>query len=180
VRRDVEESADLPRRLKRNRRPLVAIFEGRVARRGIRLPKTCQCLDGTPSRSSREARRWRTDELLKGLEADQGHALAKPPLDPLHHRVAHAAWPSSFVGAALNPDRAVGYLAKGPFMEARVATGPGILTADDVLELPVPDGTRGYDGSARLIRGDEALDGEDVLPGFSLPLTELFGSVPNR
>jgi Uma2 family endonuclease len=31
------------------------------------------------------------------------------------------------------------------------------------------------DGSARLVRGDEALDGEDVLPGFSLPLPRLFG-----
>lgn len=34
------------------------------------------------------------------------------------------------------------------------------------------------DGSARLVRRDEALEGEEVLPGFSLPLTELFGSVP--
>ena len=68
---------------------------------------------------------------------------------PRHHGAAHAALPFSFVGAALNPDRAVGYLAKGPFMEARVATGPS-----------------------------EALDGENVLPGLSLPLMELFGSVP--
>jgi Uma2 family endonuclease len=31
------------------------------------------------------------------------------------------------------------------------------------------------DGSARLVREPEALDGEDVLPGFVLPLAELFG-----
>lgn len=31
------------------------------------------------------------------------------------------------------------------------------------------------DGSANLIRGDETLSGEDVLPGFSVSLTELFG-----
>ncbi|HUF51603.1 MAG TPA: Uma2 family endonuclease [Longimicrobiales bacterium] len=30
------------------------------------------------------------------------------------------------------------------------------------------------DGSARLVREHEALDGEDVVPGFSLPLAELF------
>jgi Uma2 family endonuclease len=31
------------------------------------------------------------------------------------------------------------------------------------------------DGSARLLREPESLDGEDVLPGFSLPLVRLFG-----
>jgi Uma2 family endonuclease len=31
------------------------------------------------------------------------------------------------------------------------------------------------DGSARLIRADEALDGEEVVPGFRLPLAKLFG-----
>jgi len=31
------------------------------------------------------------------------------------------------------------------------------------------------DGSARLVRYEEALDGEDVVPGFRLPLRELFG-----
>lgn len=31
------------------------------------------------------------------------------------------------------------------------------------------------DGSANLIRGDEALSGEDVLSGFSVSLAELFG-----
>jgi Uma2 family endonuclease len=31
------------------------------------------------------------------------------------------------------------------------------------------------DGSARLIRAHEALEGEDVVPGFELPLAELFG-----
>jgi Uma2 family endonuclease len=31
------------------------------------------------------------------------------------------------------------------------------------------------DGSARFIRPNEALDGEDVVPGFRLPLSELFG-----
>jgi len=31
------------------------------------------------------------------------------------------------------------------------------------------------DGSARLVRTGEALDGEDVVPGFSLPVGELFG-----
>ena len=30
------------------------------------------------------------------------------------------------------------------------------------------------DGSARLVREPESLDGEDVLPGFTLPLAELF------
>jgi len=30
------------------------------------------------------------------------------------------------------------------------------------------------DGSARVLRGDEALEGEDVLEGFSVPLAELF------
>jgi Uma2 family endonuclease len=30
------------------------------------------------------------------------------------------------------------------------------------------------DGSARLLRAGEALDGEDVLPGFRLPLDEVF------
>ncbi|HEX7050192.1 MAG TPA: Uma2 family endonuclease [Longimicrobiales bacterium] len=30
------------------------------------------------------------------------------------------------------------------------------------------------DGSARLVRPDEALEGEDVVPGFRLPLAELF------
>lgn len=30
------------------------------------------------------------------------------------------------------------------------------------------------DGSARLVRADEALDGEEVVPGFRLPLAELF------
>jgi hypothetical protein len=30
------------------------------------------------------------------------------------------------------------------------------------------------DGTARLVREDEALDGEDVVPGFRLPLAELF------
>jgi Uma2 family endonuclease len=30
------------------------------------------------------------------------------------------------------------------------------------------------DGSARLVRQEEALEGEDVVPGFRLPLTELF------
>jgi Uma2 family endonuclease len=30
------------------------------------------------------------------------------------------------------------------------------------------------DGSARLVREDEALEGEDVVPGFRLPLAELF------
>jgi hypothetical protein len=30
------------------------------------------------------------------------------------------------------------------------------------------------DGSARLVREDEALDGEDVMPGFRLALAELF------
>jgi Uma2 family endonuclease len=30
------------------------------------------------------------------------------------------------------------------------------------------------DGSARLLREGEALDGEDVLPGFTLPLADLF------
>jgi Uma2 family endonuclease len=30
------------------------------------------------------------------------------------------------------------------------------------------------DGSARLVRAEEALDGEDVVPGFRLPLAELF------
>ena len=32
------------------------------------------------------------------------------------------------------------------------------------------------DGSATLLRGQETLDGEDVLPGFSLDLEELFGT----
>lgn len=32
------------------------------------------------------------------------------------------------------------------------------------------------DGSARLVRSDEALDGEDVVPGFRLPLEQLFGA----
>jgi Uma2 family endonuclease len=31
------------------------------------------------------------------------------------------------------------------------------------------------DGSARLVRTDDVLDGEDILPGFILPLSELFG-----
>lgn len=31
------------------------------------------------------------------------------------------------------------------------------------------------DGSARLVRGDEALDGENVVPGFRLELKPLFG-----
>ena len=31
------------------------------------------------------------------------------------------------------------------------------------------------DGSARLVRSGEVLDGEDVLPGFRLPVSELFG-----
>ena len=31
------------------------------------------------------------------------------------------------------------------------------------------------DGSARLLRGDETLSGEDVLPGFSVTLDRLFG-----
>lgn len=31
------------------------------------------------------------------------------------------------------------------------------------------------DGSARLLREHEVLDGEDVLPGLSIPLAELFG-----
>ena len=31
------------------------------------------------------------------------------------------------------------------------------------------------DGSARLLRADETLDGEDLLPGFTLPLATLFG-----
>jgi Uma2 family endonuclease len=31
------------------------------------------------------------------------------------------------------------------------------------------------DGSARLVRTDEALDAEEVVPGFRLPLSELFG-----
>lgn len=30
------------------------------------------------------------------------------------------------------------------------------------------------DGSARLVRGNDALDGENLLPGFVLPLSELF------
>ena len=30
------------------------------------------------------------------------------------------------------------------------------------------------DGSARLVREPESLDGEDVLPGLSIPLGELF------
>ena len=32
------------------------------------------------------------------------------------------------------------------------------------------------DGSARLVRSDEALEGEDVLPGFRLELRELFAT----
>jgi Uma2 family endonuclease len=31
------------------------------------------------------------------------------------------------------------------------------------------------DGTVSLLRGDAELDGEDVLPGFRLPLAELFG-----
>ena len=31
------------------------------------------------------------------------------------------------------------------------------------------------DGSARLLRDQDALDGEDVLPGFSIPLSGVFG-----
>jgi Uma2 family endonuclease len=30
------------------------------------------------------------------------------------------------------------------------------------------------DGSARLVRADDVLDGEDIVPGFRLPLAELF------
>jgi Uma2 family endonuclease len=30
------------------------------------------------------------------------------------------------------------------------------------------------DGSARLLREQDVLDGEDVLPGFSIPAAELF------
>jgi Uma2 family endonuclease len=30
------------------------------------------------------------------------------------------------------------------------------------------------DGSARLLRSEDAFDGEDVLPGFQLPLSDLF------
>jgi Uma2 family endonuclease len=45
-------------------------------------------------------------------------------------------------------------------MEARVATGPGILTADDVLELPAPDGSRGY----------ELVDGQPVLVMSGFPM----------
>jgi Uma2 family endonuclease len=33
------------------------------------------------------------------------------------------------------------------------------------------------DGSARLVRRDEALEGEDVVPGFHLPLADLFPAV---
>jgi Uma2 family endonuclease len=33
------------------------------------------------------------------------------------------------------------------------------------------------DGTARLLRDDETLAGEDVLPGFSLALTELFAAI---
>lgn len=32
------------------------------------------------------------------------------------------------------------------------------------------------DGSARVLREDKTLDGEDILEGFSLPLARLFGS----
>jgi hypothetical protein len=35
------------------------------------------------------------------------------------------------------------------------------------------------DGAARTLRGDDALDGADVVPGFRLPLAELFASLPN-
>jgi Uma2 family endonuclease len=34
------------------------------------------------------------------------------------------------------------------------------------------------DGSARMVREHESLDGEDVLPGFELPLHELFDNMP--
>jgi Uma2 family endonuclease len=35
------------------------------------------------------------------------------------------------------------------------------------------------DGAGRTLRGDDALDGADVLRGFRLPLAELFASLPN-
>ena len=39
-------------------------------------------------------------------------------------------------------------------------------------------GVRRRDGTTALISGDGVIDGEDVLPGLSIPLVELFRSVP--
>jgi hypothetical protein len=35
------------------------------------------------------------------------------------------------------------------------------------------------DGTGRTLRGDDALDGADVVTGFRLPLADLFASLPN-
>jgi len=74
---------------------------------------------------------------------------------------------------------------------------PGLLTADELLHLSIPDkrvdwlaaGTRlvwvidpdrrvarvyRHDGTERIVAADETLDGEDIVPGFSCPLSAIF------
>lgn len=68
--------------------------------------------------------------------------------------------------------------------------GPGLMTADELLRLNLPDKRtelirgrlhvrepgRVYraDGSESLLSASDSLDGEDLLPGFRCPLADLW------
>lgn len=104
------------------------------------------------------------------------------PLDPavdapraVRQSAVAAAWLRSETGTRFNETTGV---------QRTMATRTMPFTADEVLDIPVPDHLRGYelvdgelaDGTARLLRATDVLDGEPVLPGFRLPLARLFPS----
>jgi len=93
-------------------------------------------------------------------------------------RLAEGGMPESFISGA--PDLAVEVLSPS---EASVDVQQKVRDYFDAgarlvwLIAPQARTVTVYraDGSARLLRDQDALDGEDVLPGFSIPLAEVFG-----
>ena len=93
-------------------------------------------------------------------------------------RVAGGRLPESFISGA--PDLAVEVLSPSDTMADVQQKVRDYLDAGTRLVWLLTPQARTVtvyraDGSARLLRDQDALDGEDVLPGFSIPLAEVFG-----
>jgi len=124
----------------------------------------------------------------KVVSSDTGFVLDLPG-DPERVRAPDAAFissdrlaggrlPESFISGA--PDLAVEVLSPSDAMVDVQQKVRDYLDAGTRLVWLLTPQARTVtvyraDGSARLLRDQDALDGEDVLPGFSIPLAEVFG-----
>jgi len=139
---------------------------------------------------------WVSAELVAALHAfvrehRLGRVATNDPGFILHRDPDTVRAPDvAFIAAARVPDDASGFAALAPDLVAEVVSpndrasevtekALDWLAAGVRLVWVIDPGTRiatvyRQGGDALLLIGDAALDGEDVLPGFRLPLPELF------